>query len=130
MPRNVVPCRTFECVANSDFHGTRKTRQRGSAAPRRTPHAFGATKPPPPDPLFTTAEAAAYTRFSQETVRRAARKGVLRSAKTPSGLRRYRRSWLDAWVGVAVVLAVLCAACVAGLELAQDVMRWLGCPMA
>jgi excisionase family DNA binding protein len=86
--------------------------------------------PPPPDPLFTTAEAAAYTRFSQETVRRAARKGVLRSAKTPSGLRRYRRSWLDAWVGVAVVLAVLCAACVAGLELAQDVMRWLGCPMA
>lgn len=88
--------------------------------------------PPHADPLFTTAEAAAYTRFSQETVRRAARKGVLRSARTPSGLRRYRRSWLDAWVGAAllVVLATLCAACLAGLEVAQDAMRWLGCPMA
>jgi excisionase family DNA binding protein len=89
---------------------------------------------PHDDPLFTTAEAAAYTRFSQETIRRAARKGVLRSARTPGGLRRYRRSWLDAWIGAAVmllvVLATLCATCLAGLELAQDAMRWLGCPMA
>jgi excisionase family DNA binding protein len=95
--------------------------------------AFPETKPPPPpDPLFTTAEAAAYTRFSQETIRRAARKGALRSARTPSGLRRYRRSWLDAWVGAVMllVLAVLCATCLAGLEFAQDAMRWLGCPMA
>jgi excisionase family DNA binding protein len=86
--------------------------------------------PSPHDPLFTTAEAAAYTRFSEETIRRAARKGVLRSAKTPSGLRRYRRSWLDAWVGIAVALVVLYAACLAGVELAQDAMRWLGCPIA
>lgn len=60
-----------------------------------------ALEPPPVtgdgDHWLTTREAAAYTRRSEATVLRAARRGELEAGGTP-GRRAFRRLWLDAWL--------------------------------
>ena len=51
------------------------------------------------DEWLTTAEAAAYTRKAPITIRRAAANGTLESTSAGRGRgRRYRKSWLRAWI--------------------------------
>lgn len=52
------------------------------------------------DVWLTTAEAAAYTKRHVDTVLKAAAAEVLCSAQAGRGRgRRYRREWLDTWLG-------------------------------
>jgi excisionase family DNA binding protein len=58
------------------------------------------------EPWWTSDEAAAYARVTVRTVERAAQNGELRSAG-PSRRRRFKPRWIDAWLGLVIVMLLL-----------------------
>lgn len=89
-----------------------------------------------PDDWLSRREAATYARVSVATIDRAIRAGKLR-AKKQGGRVVIRRRWVDVYLLAALpaavvlmLLAGLCLACAAGVEMAQDAMQWVGwCPV-